>query len=283
MYRLLIDGPLALEVVAPAQGLRLGPVESAARLLPPDYLTQLRRRIFAHPWPLDEHLAEVVRDQAVGWHFLGNPGGQLPYQYLAQYIRALSQEWFEKPLPDLKILDWGCGKGQVSYLLNQAGARVTSADVDPTEGSLILGPTVQSLDHPYELPFETGQFDVVLSVGVLEHVPQEVDSLREIRRVLRPNGLFFCFNLPYKYSWVMWAVRLLGNWYHDRLYGRSQTRQLLQSSNFQVLDLWQRQLLPKNRLRLPGFRFWERLDQCLVENTPLAMFASSLEFVATPC
>ena len=227
-------------------------------------------------------MTEIVRDQAVGWHFLGNPGGQLPYQYLAQYIRALSQSWFEKPVGDLKILDWGCGKGQVSYLLRQCGAQVVSADVDPEEGCLVLGPTVLPLNHPYELPFESGDFDVVLSVGVLEHVPQEIDSLREIRRILRPNGLFFCFNLPYRTSWVMWAVRLLGNWYHDRLYGRRQTRRLLEGSDFQVLDLWQRQLFPKNRLRLPGFRFWERLDQWLVEYTPLALLSSSLEFLATP-
>lgn len=251
-------------------------------MLPPSRLRALRRRTFSHPWPLDTHLAEMVLNQPMGWQFLGNPGGQLPYQYLAHYIRLLSQEWFEKPLGDLKILDWGCGKGQVSYLLNQAGARVTSADVDPEEGALILGPTVLPLSHPYELPFPSAEFDVVLSVGVLEHVPHEVDSLREIRRILRPNGLFYCFNLPYRFSWVMWAVRLLGNWYHDRLYGRRQTRQLLEGNDFRLLDMWQRQLFPKNRVRLPGFRFWEQVDQWLVEHTPLALLASSLEFLATP-
>ncbi|MBX3167043.1 MAG: methyltransferase domain-containing protein [Candidatus Eremiobacteraeota bacterium] len=177
------------------------------------------------------------------------------------------------------MLDWGAGKGHFTYLLREAGAEVTPADVNPAEGEKILG-RVEALDHPYRLPFAGGSFDVVISMGVLEHVPQEVESLKEIQRVLRPGGLFFCFNLPYHLSWVQWAARLLGNHYHDRFYGRRQTQALLTGQNFQILDLWLRQLFPKNRVWVRNFRLAEQIDQWLVDHTPLGLLATSLEFVA---
>jgi len=243
---------------------------------------KLRREVFAHCWPIDQFLAKIVADQPVGYHFLKNPGGQLPYQYLAQYVRTFSSAWFQAPAESLNLLDWGCGKGHFSYLLRQSGLQVTPADVDPEEGKLILEGPIHPLDHPFALPFQDRQFDVVLSVGVLEHVPQEVQSLREIHRILKPHGLFFCFNLPYQWSWVQWAAWLLGNKYHDRFYGRRQTRRLLASQHFEVLDMWQRQLFPKNRLWTPAFRQFEAIDQWLVDHTPLRFLATSLEFVACP-
>ncbi len=235
---------------------------------------QLRRKVFSQPWPIDPFLTQS------GYYFLRNPSGQLPYLYLSQYVRQFCTAWFEKRPEELEIFDWGCGKGQFTYLLQKIGLQVTSADVNPEEGELLLGQPTVALTHPYLLPFEDQSFDVVLSVGVLEHVPQEVDSLKEIHRVLRPGGLFFCFNLPYHLSWVQWAAWHLGNKYHDRFYGRRHTRRLVGAQNFQILDMWQRQLFPKNRLRSPAFRHFEALDQWLVDHTPLRFFATSLEFVA---
>ncbi len=242
-------------------------------------LKLLRRQVFSHPWPIDDHLTQIVQGQPVGWQFLANPSGQLPYHYMARYVTTVASRWFGRPLGDLNMLDWGAGKGHFTYLLRGAGAEVTPADVNPAEGERILGQVVR-LEHPYQLPFETESFDTVISMGVLEHVPQEVESLKEIHRILRPGGLFFCFNLPFHLSWVQWAARLLGNHYHDRFYGRRQTRTLISGQNFQILDLWLRQLFPKNRVWFRNFRRVEQVDQWLVEHTPLGLLATSLEFVA---
>ncbi len=39
------------------------------------------------------------------------------------------------------------------------------------------------------MPFPDGEFDAVWSVWVLEHVPNPEQALREMRRVVKPNGL----------------------------------------------------------------------------------------------
>ena len=46
------------------------------------------------------------------------------------------------------------------------------------------------------LPDETGSFDFVLSNGVLEHVANEYESMKEIYRVLKTGGIFAITFLP---------------------------------------------------------------------------------------
>jgi SAM-dependent methyltransferase len=187
-------------------------------------------------------------------------------------------------------LDWGCGKGHVSYLLQKQGLQVISCDVMNNSGDSAYGQTVPIIDtfginivpltHPYQLPFNDNSMDIVLSFGVLEHVTNDLASLQEIERILKPNGLFFCFDLPYVLSWTQKIAHMRGNYYHDRLYSRKSICQLLNLSGLSLLDFWHRQLLPKNSIRYVGYRFWETVDQVLTEYTPLRYFATNIEFVA---
>ncbi len=55
---------------------------------------------------------------------------------------------------------------------------------------------------------------------------------------------------------------------------------MLANTGFTLLDIWHRQLLPKNTVRYPNYRAFERLDQMLVNFTPLRYFATNIEFVA---
>jgi len=48
----------------------------------------------------------------------------------------------------------------------------------------------------------------------------------------------------------------------------------------ELVDLWYRQLLPKNSVHYPNFRLFEKMDQFATENTPLRYFATNVEFVS---
>jgi SAM-dependent methyltransferase len=242
--------------------------------------------------PLDEKLSQLCALDPKHKP-IGNPALHLIYQYQVDLVDRFAFRWFCKDIKKLRVLDWGCGKGHVTYLLRKRFADPISCDFhggesDDDSSFGQATPIIKSekinvvkLQHEYRLPFEDNSFDIVLSFGVLEHVPNERESLREIRRVLAPDGLLFCFNLPYYFSWTQRLLRTAGDDYHDRLYLKSRTKDLLSEFGFRIIDMWHRQLFPKNRFRYPAFRIFELIDQFTVNYTPLKFFATNIEFVAT--
>ncbi len=250
----------------------------------------LRTEIFSKHWPLDEEI-RVTAATLPSHSFLANSSGQYLYVYLTRFVKALSEKHFARPFGDLSVLDWGCGKGHVSKLIRDLEPKsLDSCDIlsdrdDSAFGQEVpiikrFGIQVKPLEHEYILPYESEAFDVVLSVGVLEHVPNDHASLIEITRVLKPGGLFFCFFLPTKLSWTQQICRWLGDNYHDRLYTEDRVTELLHSAGLNLLDMWYRQLLPKNSAHYPNFRLFERFDQFMTENTPLRYFATNIECVS---
>ncbi len=251
----------------------------------------VRDDAFQKKIPHDNQLDELVRDHP-SHSFISNKASQYTYQYLIEYLLKFSEKWFDKPATDLRILDWGCGKGQITYLLKKENVPVVSCDImDEGHNDSAFGQDVPiirktnvnvvPLQHEYLLPFADESFDVVLSFGVLEHVPKDTESLNEIHRVLTPNGLFFCFFLPYPYSWTQKLAHMRGEFYHDRFYSRTTINRLLKENGMTLIDFWHRALLPKNKINYGNFYRFEALDQFLCENTFLRHFATNVEFVAT--
>lgn len=258
-------------------------------------MQRIRKKVFSEEYELNQQLIDLAK-QEKNHAFLTNPPILLIYTYLVEYIKSVAEEWFNHA-NTLKILDWGSGKGHITFLLQEAyknsGTKVVSCDIANSElarnDSSFLQNTpiieeknikVVPLEHPYELPFSDNAFDIVISMGVLEHVPQDQNSLKEINRILKPNGLLFCFFLPYQWSWTQQLAHWRGNYYHDRLYSKRQVQRMLTRANLRLLDIWHRQLLPKNSVRYPAYPRFERVDQWLCSYTPLKCLATNIEFVA---
>lgn len=189
----------------------------------------------------------------------------------------------------LKVLDWGAGKGHITYLMQRAGFNVTSCDIvnDAIDSSFGQDTPIireQAIDivplqHPWKLPFESEEFDLVLSFGVLEHVPNDMESMKEIRRVIRPGGsFFFCF-LPYHLSWSQRIAHMRGDYYHPKLYRRSDIEKFASECGFLPGPVWHGQLLPKNSASYNASV--EGIDRTLTFNTPLKYLATNLEGILT--
>lgn len=98
---------------------------------------------------------------------------------------------------DKALLDFGCGMGEETIYFARLGARVTAIDISEVGIEL----TRQRAKHngvadrvdarvmradPTTLP--SGSFDLVHGLGILHHLPDLGQSLREVKRLLKPGG-----------------------------------------------------------------------------------------------
>jgi SAM-dependent methyltransferase len=95
-----------------------------------------------------------------------------------------------------RVLDVGCGDGQVSRLAARLGAEVIG--IDPTWNCVRVAHQRGSASFARAgaagLPFASNSFDAVVACLVFEHIRDVDDAIAEVARVLQPGGRF-CFFL----------------------------------------------------------------------------------------
>jgi len=121
------------------------------------------------------------------------------YDYVISAARSLSGS--ENP----RILDFGCGRGAIVDLGLSQGLDIYGADTFDgiyTSWYEQLPERLQGRIRRIEgsLPYETASFDVVVSNQVFEHIAEPASVLPEIRRVLKPGGIFLAL-FPVKETW----------------------------------------------------------------------------------
>lgn len=97
-----------------------------------------------------------------------------------------------------RVLDIGCGDGQVSRLAARLGAEVV-VGVDPTWNQVSVARRRGGGPHfaragAAQLPFADGSFDAAVACLVFEHIRDVDAAIAEVARVLAPGGRF-CFFL----------------------------------------------------------------------------------------
>lgn len=103
-------------------------------------------------------------------------------------------EWLY-PKEGEKILDAACGGGELSLKLAERGCKVYGIDIseDAISSAKRLSKRakitcefeVGSVEH---LPYPNGYFDKIICSSALEHFRDDLKALKEMNRVLKPNG-----------------------------------------------------------------------------------------------
>ena len=178
------------------------------------------------------------------------------------------------PAPGEKVIDVGCGRGEISLHLAAAGADVLA--LDPSRDALsILGeaaaawPREAGRTLPFrvrargqDLPVAGDWADAVVLSDIVEHLPPAElrDLLAECRRVLRPGGravihtqpnrILVRFTVPVLSRFSrLWGVRLprdlrsemtpgSGPEYHPGEQSSGSLRRAILESGLAIDDLW---------------------------------------------
>lgn len=114
-----------------------------------------------------------------------------------------------------RVLDLGCGTGELARHLAASGLRVTGCDISPNmlnqaaaAESAGAAEWVPLQPGWQTLPFASASFDAVVAASVLEYVDSPATVLGECARVLRPGGVMLCTvpDLTHPVRWLEWAA-----------------------------------------------------------------------------
>ena len=173
-----------------------------------------------------------------------------------------------------RVLDIGCGDAGVVIAFAERGSRCAGIELD--EKSLARA-RIRAEEHGVpidlrkgvaeDLPWPDGSFDLVILDNVLEHVADREQTLREIHRVLAPNGILYqvtpkpfslysLWNDPhYDLAGLVLMPRAMQIWYFEKVRGggegtydvgviptRPTLRRMLKAAGFSVevspRELW---------------------------------------------
>ncbi len=125
------------------------------------------------------------------------------YDLFSRFMEKDAERFFHRLgiAPGTRVLDVGCGAGQVALIAARAGARVTGCDIATNwlekartraaaEG---LSVTFEEGDAE-SLPYANGQFDAVVSLVGAMFAPRPALVAAELTRVCRPGGMIAMAN-----------------------------------------------------------------------------------------
>jgi SAM-dependent methyltransferase len=125
-----------------------------------------------------------------GERFIPGAPGEIWYEHWHRYHFATAL------VVGRDTLDIACGAGYGSALLARHAASVVGADLSRSaiDSARATYASIPNLEYEQAdcsaLPFADASFDAVVSFETIEHITGQEKFLDEVRRVLRPDGLF---------------------------------------------------------------------------------------------
>jgi ubiquinone/menaquinone biosynthesis C-methylase UbiE len=145
------------------------------------------------------------------------------------------------------VLDAGCGLGRhLRHLARMPELKIFGIDkntwaLTETAKSVATMPDAQSKDYLFsiaditKLPFADSSFDCVICSEVMEHIPDHEKALKELDRILKPQGTLAVSVPRFFTERICWFI----SWdYHNeegghiRIYKKKQLREMLTRQGF---------------------------------------------------
>ena len=124
-----------------------------------------------------------------GERFLPECAGEMVYEHWHRYLIA------QQYVKGLRVLDVASGEGYGSHLLALHAASVVGVDVSATavahsNARYVAANLNYVAASCVNIPAPDASFDVIVSFETIEHITEHEAFLREVDRLLAPDGLF---------------------------------------------------------------------------------------------
>jgi len=143
------------------------------------------------------------------------------------------------------ILDIGCGEGELAALLAESGAKVTGADYvqEAVDAARHHAPRAAFVKGDMRaLPFSNESFDKTVALGVVGYIGEQelAAAFKEVRRILRPGGMFVFRTSPPLSVIGHWVLTFLRPGYrsHAARHSRRLLTKALRQGGFNNLQTW---------------------------------------------
>lgn len=130
---------------------------------------------------------------------------------------------------DIKILDLGCGSGQMFKSLSKYGKVV---GVEPSQYALKFAPkdTLRVCGDGEKVPLTSSSFDLIAAFGVLEHIKDDEQTLREMFRLSKKKGVVMIEVPAYQFLWSAHDMAL----HHYRRYTKKSLVKKVEKAGFRI-------------------------------------------------
>jgi len=155
-------------------------------------------------------------------------------------LRSLYTSLGLRDLQTAKILDIGCGTGQLLVRIGKLCPEARLFGVDPADGMIEVAREAvarKNLDiklseaYAEDLPYFADTFDAVTTTISFHHWADQKQGLSEVRRVLKPGGTFVLIDIT-----STGALRtLLAPQDHGRFYTAPELSEILRDAGFETV------------------------------------------------
>lgn len=142
------------------------------------------------------------------------------------------------------VLDYGCGNGFVIKGLLESRGDISCIGVDTSdfdkEAEKIKNFKFRKIDINAKLPFESNTFDGVTLIHVLEHIPEPINLIKELNRVLKPGGMIYIESPASRTVWLpslldeAAPLNFFDDYTHIRPFSKKSLMKILKHSNLKA-------------------------------------------------
>jgi len=173
------------------------------------------------------------------------------------FIDDLKMNYLSKYLPKEGIIvEVGAGSGRLITRIGVETKKCKLIGIDyETSATIIVKKNIEQFNlngtsicaDVFYIPIKSNSVDVVISGGLLEHFNKdEINSvIREMVRILKPNGFFYSDIVPNKMS-LCRPIRLSHRGGYENSFSKNQWRKILSENGLMSIDIMGSCILPTN-------------------------------------